>query len=440
MAVKENFEELINGGKVEVLKEKLKSLKIYKIDPVTNNATKSNELEVFLNTVIGYIVTEKESNAKVILKKLAKNIFCFKDSCTLILQKISKLGSKALSAEKVWNLFNFLKNLPLPEKLNDNLFNDNYKVLENMEFDKFLDLYQSVWMVLTKKKLSGALAKSILPFLTDHRLEEFPKPELFGDFYFAYYNHGGVYSVLALNGLIKLVVKYNFEYPQFYQSVYKLTTPFILHASYAFQFLDTLNLFLSSTHIPLYIVAAFAKKLSRVLLYAPICVVRPILTILQNLMIKYEGLRKMIHNTQCTNLECDPYLEDCESLKDCKALDSCLWEIKTLQSHWLPLITKKASFIDKNIGNIETPYIFKTNEDLLNILLNKKTGVKGVADDEDWTFKGSNKGLDKKFVSLKRKIIVEEDVSAKKIVMSEEPKEELLKDTFNFVVSDIFVN
>lgn len=219
-----------------------------------------------------------------------------------------------------------------------------------------------------------------------------------------------------------------------------MTTSFVLHAPYAFQFLDTLNLFLSSTHIPLYIVAAFAKKLSRVLLCAPICVIRPILTILQNLLTRYEGLRKMIHNDQCVELKCDPYLEDCESLKDCKALESCLWEIKTLQSHWLPLVTKKACFIDKNIASIEIPYVFKTNEELLNILLNKKSGVKDVMDDEDWNLKTNNKGLNRKFVSLKRKVVVEEDVSAKKIVNSEEPDGKLLKDTFNFVVSDIFVN
>uniref|UniRef100_A0A0N4ZUS3 CBF domain-containing protein n=1 Tax=Parastrongyloides trichosuri TaxID=131310 RepID=A0A0N4ZUS3_PARTI len=433
----ESFEDLIRSGDVDKVKSNLQNLKIYTIDPTTNNATKSQDLDIFLNTIIGYIVTEKQIKAVNVLKKLAKKIFCYKDTYVLILIKLMKLESKALNNDQLWNIYNFIRSLPLPGKLSENLFVDDYNVMDECNLEKIEDLYQNSWMMLTKKKISGALAKKVLPFITDHRLEEFPKPELFGDFYFAYYNQGGVYAVLALSGLIKLVVKYNFEYPQFYQSVYKLTSSFILYASYASQFLDTLNLFLSSTHVPLYIVGAFVKKLARVCLNAPVCVIRPILTIIQNLITRYEGLRKMIHNDQCTSIDNDPYIESCTDLKECKALNSCLWEISALQRHWMPLVVKKANFIDKNIATIEIPYIFKTNIELFNILMNKKSGAKSENDDEDWSLK--TKGIDKKFVSLKRKVIVEEDVSAKKIVKLEEPNGELLCDKFNFVISDIFV-
>uniref|UniRef100_A0AC35TUG8 CBF domain-containing protein n=1 Tax=Rhabditophanes sp. KR3021 TaxID=114890 RepID=A0AC35TUG8_9BILA len=419
-------------------KELLLKINIASINPETGSATKSTEFNAFFEQFIQQVLAPTSQKDVLYVKKMTKKVFCHKDMFLNLLEKVQVLAGKQLSKVQLSNYFQFLKNLTLPSKLEKSLVKDEFKVVGDLSKENLELLFQASWMILIKKQLSRPLAREVLPFITDHRLDEFLNPELWGDFYFAYYNQGGVYSVLALNGLLKLVVKYNFEYPDFYVSVYKLTSSFILYAKYAEEYISVLNIFLSSTHVPLYIIAAFVKKLARVCLLAPVSALRPILTILQNLLTRFSGLRKMIHNDTCDSIENDPYIEDCYDLKKCKALESCLWEIKPLQSHWLPLICKKAGFIDRNIGTHETPYQWKPNDELFQILLNKKTGTKAV-DDDDYTLKNVNKFEKQKFVPVKRKMLIEEEGNAKKLMKLSPPSDGLFNEMLNYCISDLYV-
>lgn len=54
-----------------------------------------------------------------------------------------------------------------------------------------------------------------------------------------------------------------------------------------------------------------------------------------------------------TDVTEDPYLMEESNLTACNALDSSLWEIKTLQSHVLPEIAFAAKFIDRELPRIE---------------------------------------------------------------------------------------
>lgn len=49
----------------------------------------------------------------------------------------------------------------------------------------------------------------------------------------------------------------------------------------------------------------------------------------------------------------DPYIMSETDLNACKATESSLWEIKTLQSHVLPEIANTAKFIDRDLPKLE---------------------------------------------------------------------------------------
>jgi U3 small nucleolar RNA-associated protein 19 len=114
------------------------------------------------------------------------------------------------------------------------------------------------------------------------------KPILLTDFLMESYDIGGSISLLALNGVFILITKHNLEYPDFYKKLYALCTPDLLHAKYRARFFHLADIFLSSTHLPEYLVAAFAKRLSRLALTGPanaLLMVLPFIGIINSIFI-----------------------------------------------------------------------------------------------------------------------------------------------------------
>jgi U3 small nucleolar RNA-associated protein 19 len=95
------------------------------------------------------------------------------------------------------------------------------------------------------------------------------EPRLLLDFLVDSYDTGGVVSLLALNGLFILMHHYHLDYPDFYSKLYGLLEPSVFHVKYMPRFFSLMDTYLSSTHLPLYMVAAFAKKVARLALSAP---------------------------------------------------------------------------------------------------------------------------------------------------------------------------
>lgn len=114
---------------------------------------------------------------------------------------------------------------------------------------------------------------------------------------------------------------YNLEYPDFYTKLYALLEPGVLFVKYRARFFYLLDLFMTSTyaisffrvlfislilirlirHIPEYIAAAFAKRLSRLALIAPANVVILLLHFVGNLMIRHRGLSRLMHHPEDQN-------------------------------------------------------------------------------------------------------------------------------------------
>nr|XP_046231590.1 nucleolar complex protein 4 homolog isoform X2 [Scatophagus argus] len=208
-------------------------------------------------------------------------------------------------------------------------------------------IFERMWLGFLKYKLPSNMYKKVLVILHDSILPHMSKPTLMIDFLTAAYEVGGAISLLALNGLFVLIHQHNLDYPDFYKKLYNLLEPSIFHVKYRARFFHLANLFLSSSHLPVYLVAAFAKRLARLALTAPPTALLIVLPFIYNLIRRHPSCRVLIHkpSTEGEALE-DPYLMDEEDPALCLALESSLWEIKTLQKHHHPDVAKTAMLIN----------------------------------------------------------------------------------------------
>ena len=116
--------------------------------------------------------------------------------------------------------------------------------------------------------------RRVLVILHDKVLPHLPRPLLLTDFLLSSYEMGGSISLLSLSGVFTLVQQHNLEYPDFYKKLYALFDPSVLHVKYKARFFHLADIFLTSSHLPEYLVAAFAKRLARIALQVLLKVVR----------------------------------------------------------------------------------------------------------------------------------------------------------------------
>nr|CAG4647854.1 EOG090X04ZD [Moina brachiata]SVE92977.1 EOG090X04ZD [Moina brachiata] len=242
--------------------------------------------------------------------------------------------------------------------------------------------FSSVWQAIFKYPLTPSLYKQVLILLPEKVLPHLEKPLLLTDFLMESYAIGGAVSILALHGVFLLMQNHNLEYPDFYAKLYALIDSSVLFVKYRARFFYLLDLFMTSTHVPEYIAAAFAKKLSRLALIAPPNVAVLLLHFIGNLMHRHRGLIKLAHNPDNqTDLTNDPFVMEERNLSACKAIESSFWELKTLQSHVLPEIAFTAKFIDRDLPKLEWDVaqdLELSMEDLLEKELKRKISEEDV--------------------------------------------------------------
>ncbi|XP_072311383.1 nucleolar complex protein 4 homolog [Eucyclogobius newberryi] len=210
--------------------------------------------------------------------------------------------------------------------------------------------FEKLWLGFLKYKLPTNMYKRVLVILHDSILPHMSKPTLMIDFLTAAYDVGGAISLLALNGLFVLIHHHNLDYPDFYTKLYNLLDPSVFHVKYRARFFHLANLFLSSSHLPLYLVAAFAKRLARLALTAPPTALLIVLPFIYNLIRRHPSCRILIHKPSSQDeLTEDRYNMDEEDPAKSCALESSLWEIKTLQKHYHPDVAKMAMLINTRL-------------------------------------------------------------------------------------------
>lgn len=225
---------------------------------------------------------------------------------------------------------------------------------------------QEAWLALMGLGLDKDQRKEVLNIMSRVIAPWFTKPELLMDFLTDCYNTGGSISLLALSGVFYLIQARNLDYPAFYTKLYSLLDADVLHSKYRSRFFRLLDTFLSSSHLPAALVASFMKRLARLSLNAPPSAIVIIIPWMYNLFKKHPTCTFMMHRVPRTVEEreklaneglLDPFLPFEEDPMETCAIDSCLWEIVQLQSHYHPNIATIAKIISeqftKQFYNIE---------------------------------------------------------------------------------------
>ncbi|KAJ5936624.1 hypothetical protein N7466_003074 [Penicillium verhagenii] len=215
---------------------------------------------------------------------------------------------------------------------------------------------QEAWLAILRNNLSEAQRKNLLRNMVHHIEPWFNRPELLMDFLTDSYNAGGATSLLALSGLFYLIQEKNLDYPQFYTKLYSLLDADLLHSKHRSRFFRLLNTFLASTHLPAALMASFIKKLARLALNAPPSAIVVIVPFMYNIFKSHPTCSYMMHrvvNDQNIAAEIeakgldDPFDPTESDPIRTGAIDSSLWEIETLQSHYHPNVASIANIISE---------------------------------------------------------------------------------------------
>ncbi|GME22231.1 Ribosome biogenesis protein noc4 [Neofusicoccum parvum] len=215
---------------------------------------------------------------------------------------------------------------------------------------------QDAWLALFRSGLSKEQRKGALSIMTYKVTPWFSKVEMLMDFLTDSYNVGGATSLLALSGLFYLMREKNLDYPSFFAKLYSLLDDGILHSKHRSRFFRLLDEFMASTHLPAALVASFIKRLSRLALHGPPAGVVVVIPWVYNMFMKHPACTFMIHRVtrdpeQRKKLEeegmDDPFDMDETDPMETGAIESNLWELETLQSHYHPNVATLAKIISE---------------------------------------------------------------------------------------------
>jgi U3 small nucleolar RNA-associated protein 19 len=240
---------------------------------------------------------------------------------------------------------------------------------------------QEAWCSVLSYPLPQALCKSVLLAAERRIVPSFTKPQLLMDFLTGCYDHGGTTSLLALNGLFHLMSTKNLDYPNFFTKLYALLDRNLFHVKYRSRFFRLLDTFLASTHLPAALVASFIKRMSRLCLYAPPAAIVVVVPFVYNLFKRHRAATYMMHRIPVDAEEAaewaesgyqDPFDPEETDPLQTGAIESCVWELETLMSHWHPNVatlcriikeqfTKERynleDFLDHSYGSVSIPMV-----------------------------------------------------------------------------------
>jgi len=238
--------------------------------------------------------------------------------------------------------------------------------LENREVKKknlimeHRNIFEKCWLNFLKFNLPKSIHKQILANLEENILPHLKHPIMLMDYLTDSYNAGGISSILSLSGLFVLITKHNLDFPDFYKKLYALFDNTIFLVKYRAKFFKLVYTFLSSTHLPAYLVAAFIKRLARLSLEASPSGIMIILPLIFNLMKRHPATQVLVHrpakvnilmlNNDSANAGKDPFDFYELNPEKCNALDSSLWEIELLKQHYHPSVSRLTKIFDKLNG------------------------------------------------------------------------------------------
>ncbi|KAG9507613.1 hypothetical protein J7337_001166 [Fusarium musae] len=287
-----------------------------------------DDIRYFTFNAVKHTVEKQEGNA-------SPELF---DRCFALL---SALDGVPESADQLEDFF-----VPKPKKKTHNLRNVNQHKKQAQE--AWLSLMTLVEEKDQRKQILNVMSTVIAPWFT--------KPELLSDFLTNCYDSGGSMSLLALSGVFYLISERNLDYPSFYTKLYSLLDRDILHSKHRSRFFRLLDTFLASTHLPAAMVASFIKRLARLALNAPPGAIVFVTPWIYNLLKRHPTCTFMIHReVQDPEMKKqieehgvdDPFLPEEADPMQTDAIESCLWELVQLQSHYHPNVATITKIISE---------------------------------------------------------------------------------------------
>ncbi|XP_050357436.1 nucleolar complex protein 4 homolog B [Nymphalis io] len=188
----------------------------------------------------------------------------------------------------------------------------------------------------THRRALLLLVERLMPLLN--------RPHLATDMLCDSLDAGGPISMLALQGVLELVRHHNIDYPDMYDRLYAMYEPEMFATRYKKRLMHLTDIFLSSTHLPESLVAAFAKRMSRLALVGSPEDSKGLLQLVANLLLRHPALKRMIccEDTPAI-MSNDPYVMEESSAQRSRALGSSLWEVRALRGHWEPAVGAAAA-------------------------------------------------------------------------------------------------
>ncbi|KAI1208315.1 CBF/Mak21 family-domain-containing protein [Annulohypoxylon truncatum] len=357
----------------------------------TNDKDESNFPKVFLREIVGALVRSgTEDIRQEFCEKFLAEYTDIRYHTFKALKDILSLESDESSDEDLFDnafdLLSFFEDVPDSAEDMSQFYVDAPKKKSDpvKSLNQHKRQAQEAWLALFALDPNREQRKNVLQIMTKSIAPWFTKPELLMDFLTDSYDSGGATSLLALSGVFYLIQERNLDYPSFYRKLYSLLDANILHSKHRSRFFRLLDTFLSSTHLPAVLVASFIKRITRLCLNAPPAAIVVVIPWIYNLFKKHPLCTFMMHRVPRTPEEkeilenegmADPFIADEEDPMETRAIDSCLWEVVQLQSHYHPNVATIAKIISeqftKQSYNIED-FLDHSYSSLLDAELSKQ--------------------------------------------------------------------
>jgi U3 small nucleolar RNA-associated protein 19 len=251
------------------------------------------------------------------------------------------------------NLINLLSLMPGLIKEDESSESTSLFVLEDISensnlinIDYHRKMFSDCIFKILHLELNLNLYKKIMTKFAEKLLPKMSNPLMCADFLNKSYQVGGLISILALDSLYVLISKYNIEILEFYKKIYEQLNPSIFNTKYKYRYFALLDTCLSSTHLSVYLVAVFMKKISRLLLFAPSTDTKVLLRFITNLAIRHPTCKQLIHRKNGKSISGDPFDINSTNLNQTTVLNSSVWEVQAIANHYSSSIAQEIKFLN----------------------------------------------------------------------------------------------
>ncbi|KCV73454.1 hypothetical protein H696_00988 [Fonticula alba] len=306
--------------------------------------------------------TSGQPMAEAVTKMLVERYLAYPDLRYFMLRSLRRLINRRLESAGpahdvdnvtfAANVLELMLRVPIPSKDGDLMyFSESIDKSTREKVKKDLrSVYSLAWFATVRlphsppdlRRMLGALPRQVYPHLTgltplvDFLTELFTKTSSRTDTT----NASGVLALLSLDSIYILMLKHNIEYPDFYNRLYSLCDDRLPRLKYRARFLTLTDLYLQSPLLPGYIVAGFIKRFARLALTAPPSTAIALLVFVYNLLKRHPSCMVLLHRPSSTsNPGEDVYNTEEPALDKCRAIDSSLWELHAMRSHYSPTVS-----------------------------------------------------------------------------------------------------